>query len=420
MTKRKSLLAFVLLLALAVYCFAAFPVTDDFNRADGAVGGSWLTTTWFTSGNYVAPIILSNQLAGNTTNRNGVLIYNATFTSDQWAQADFIGLGTGKLLLRADASAKNGYDLNVRSGSTSQLQKYAAGSAGFLKNCQIITSGTTVKLSVSGTTLSLLANGSDGCTGGFTDSTYSSGNIGVWLGAASTAPGDIIDNFSADCIPTCGGGTPARRRQPIISSWSLTPKLYAQTSDSVRVYLMPSVTNANGKEPKYMSLLGPDAAGMDYGPEDDYIVASTVTAEQHAALIANADVLAIPQNLDANLTAGAVTTAQNWLEGRNIPADWVTTSLSYRQVLRIVAQMFQFAQRYQAVSNNARLFPAGTTLATTIGKLDATTKANWQNTASSLGYSFAGINNSSTTRQALKTLGQQWGSRPIYLGGVTL
>lgn len=199
-----------------------------------------------------------------------------------------------------------------------------------------------------------------------------------------------------------------------------------------RIYIVPAVESTiNGRlfrNPKYFGgyKVAPDVglenlqwSAMDYGFEPVYMVAADVSVAQHTILSGKADVLSAPTNITANLTAAAVTTVKNFLESINIPAGWVTTLLTYAQVLKIVAGLFQFMQRLHTI-HPTKLFQPGTTLATTFGELPVDTQLAIAEAGNSFGYNTTALTPNTTLRSILKYLADQWGTDPISLGAFNL
>lgn len=162
--------------------------------------------------------------------------------------------------------------------------------------------------------------------------------------------------------------------------------------------------------------LGVNWSLMDYGAENYALVLVDITTEQHDALSANSDVVSIPTNIDSNLTSGAVSVAKTKLEAMNIPADWIDTSYTYRQVLRKIVGLFQFAQRHHA-KFGVKVIEKEQTLETAIGDLSKNTKNNLQKTADSFGWNFSIIKSDWKLRKVLKHLADHWGNDPIHIGG---
>jgi len=197
---------------------------------------------------------------------------------------------------------------------------------------------------------------------------------------------------------------------------------------AIRFYLVPIETvDGNKRGPKYLlwrfteSIAPLDVrwSGMDYGLEPVILVWADVDAVQHTTLSTNVDVISIPANIDATITAGVLPAVKSALEALNVPAGWVTTGHTYRQVLRIVAGLFQFAQRHHGV-HLERLFSGGFDLNTQFNTLPLAVRQRLVATANSLNYDTLDLSGSSTIRQILKNLADQWGSKPIVMGGIEL
>ena len=197
---------------------------------------------------------------------------------------------------------------------------------------------------------------------------------------------------------------------------------------TVRVYVLPMVETLIGaityRAPKYIggrnntTLAGLENlsyACMPYGMQPVCLLIADVTVAQHNLLTANSDVLAAPQNIDNNLNAGAVTTVKNLLESLHIPAGWVTTSHTYRQVLRLVGWLFQFMQRVHGIFPE-KLFAAPNTLATTYGELSPGMQSALLQAAQSFAFDTSGLQSSTTLRVILKNLADQFNDRPLDSG----
>jgi len=187
------------------------------------------------------------------------------------------------------------------------------------------------------------------------------------------------------------------------------------------LYLVPVIgtgTQEDPRSPKYLA----SYACTDYGHQPQMLCAADVDAGTDAALQANSDVTRIPDNLDAQLGAGAVTAVQNALEARNIPAGWVTQALTYRTVLRTLFGMFSLFQRYAAIAQNpnAVIDGATVTLSTQFNQLPLKARQDLQATVASFGLDTSGLTGASTIRQILKAFADQFGQRPFTLGGVAI
>lgn len=192
---------------------------------------------------------------------------------------------------------------------------------------------------------------------------------------------------------------------------------------SFRIYLMPiggAGTRQDPRKPKYASSFdGTGYTMMDYGLEPVCLVeVENISAGAHNIVAANPDVTALP--IDLSQTIGAqLTVVQNTLAGLNIPENWVQAGFSYLQVLRVVVLVFQFMQRLHGLLPNARLFDTGVTLATRINQLPANVRTALNAAATSFGFDTAGLTGTTTLRQALKAMADQFPSIEVNLGDQT-
>jgi hypothetical protein len=178
---------------------------------------------------------------------------------------------------------------------------------------------------------------------------------------------------------------------------------------AVHFYVVPKTTNDIGAiAPKYITALGVSWQAMDYGLENAYLVGADVDAGQHTALSAETDVIAIPLALDNTIAPSALSTVQSTLEGMDIPANWVTTANTYRDVVRITAKVFAFMQRFHARERKV-FFDVGLTLDTQWNQLTQAQKTALQDVAASFDppLDTSTITSTSTLRTILRTVVQQ-------------
>lgn len=190
-----------------------------------------------------------------------------------------------------------------------------------------------------------------------------------------------------------------------------------------RLYIVPKIgagVRSDLYRPKYFAdgTVPPEWSGMDYN--NWYLVGADLSASDHALIAGQSDTTAIPANLSNNLTAGQVATTQAKLEAANIPAQWVSTSLTWLEVVRTVVGIIQLSQRFAGSNGRAGLFSAGISLDSTIGDLSATVRTRLTNAATSMGLDISVITLGTTVRSALRTLGGQLQDRGFVIGGVTI
>ncbi len=178
---------------------------------------------------------------------------------------------------------------------------------------------------------------------------------------------------------------------------------------AVRFYLVPKIFGTEpmrSYRPAYISGFIQVWDAMTMGKEDVYLVGADVTPAEHTTISGNADVIAIPLNLDATLNAGAVTAAQNWMEARSLPSEWITTSHTSRDVLRVIGKICTLMQRFNG-RQRRKFFESGVTLDSQLSDLTQAQRNALLDAATSLGLDTSGATGSTTIRQALRNLCQQ-------------
>lgn len=196
---------------------------------------------------------------------------------------------------------------------------------------------------------------------------------------------------------------------------------------AIRWYLLPLETIDNRRGPKYFKHRG-NPSGldvrwgmMDYGLMPVALLWADVSNAEHTGLIANSDVRHVVQhtNVDNQVGGGAVTAIRDGLEALDIPGNWVQATDTWRQVLRGVMGMFQFAQRVHG-KFGVTLLPDGYSLNTTWSELPQGARTILLETAQELGIDTGGATGATTLRQIYKAFGDAWGERPFFVGGLEL
>jgi len=192
------------------------------------------------------------------------------------------------------------------------------------------------------------------------------------------------------------------------------------------LYLVPVVFDdlGVGRGPQYFRWrfhagnVSADWAMMDYGfLPTGLVYARGLSLADEAFLAAQPDVYQWPDGagLDAPITDPDLPA---FFEALYVPTDWLTPSTSYRALLRMLAGLFQFAGRFGNLSGGAPLFgQPGVTLETNY----RSTPTNWQAwfdaTIASFGYPPPPGN--PRLRSLMKQVGDAWGAKPFYMGGLT-
>lgn len=203
-----------------------------------------------------------------------------------------------------------------------------------------------------------------------------------------------------------------------------------------RLYIVPQVgtgTRTDVFRPKYfMSALDGtgtigvlttlvDFGTVDFGFEGWFVVGGDLSTSDDNLIVGQSDAFALPFDLSPTLTAGQVTNVQTKLEAIGVPAQWVTTSLTWLQVVRIVLHMLSLIQHFAAVHNVAGFtFLQGANLSAALNTLPASVRQDLLTSATDLGLSTTGITGSTTIRAALKALADQMQTRQYNFAGTLI
>jgi hypothetical protein len=197
---------------------------------------------------------------------------------------------------------------------------------------------------------------------------------------------------------------------------------------TIRFYVLPMepIPPSGFRHPKYFAYDPLGVTGItanyslkDYGLVDFCVIVTDISAADHTTLSSNADVLAPPVNIDTTMTQGAVNSAKTFLEGFNIPADWVNAGVTYRSVIRTVTGIFLFMQRVTAILGHGINF-ANVSLSAQWQNFPADIQAALLQAATEFGYSTAQLTGTTTLRAILKFMADAWGATPILFGLATL
>lgn len=172
-------------------------VTDNFNRANGALGSNWSTGPSFS-----APTIVSNAAKGPGGGAWGIAYWNSavnTFSNDQHAVVTATAVVYVGAVVRHQASTSSGYICFAQVGSNSVfIYRMDSGTFTLLSGPGTgitINVGDTIELDVVGSALSCKISGVAYPSINVTDATYTSGQPGIGLNDAAGG-----DNWSAGPI----------------------------------------------------------------------------------------------------------------------------------------------------------------------------------------------------------------------------
>lgn len=194
---------------------------------------------------------------------------------------------------------------------------------------------------------------------------------------------------------------------------------------ALRIYIVPMVTELVGTKfdihPQYIYGLPYIWAAIPYGSDDVCICGvHDISTADHNSLIANSDVFGLPENLDQLMATNAVNVAQTFLENLNIPANWINTSRTYREVVKIVIGIFQFNQIWSGLTNGNTPFKEGMNLSTQYNQMSTIVKKRLRDCFDILNIDRTSLTATSSIREALILFGQEFSNSQIKLAGEIL
>jgi hypothetical protein len=201
----------------------------------------------------------------------------------------------------------------------------------------------------------------------------------------------------------------------------------------IELFLIPMIvvgTNRFGqphKAPKYIhddpNVIGYSA--VRYSRVSEAIVAVEADQTTLNALAGESDVfrMADDSTIDNTINNGQRNSIRNFLEARDIPAQWVNTGDTRREIIRGLAGIFLFAQRVEGRTGEGlkeSFQQAGISLDSTWSSLPQSAKDILTETADSFGWTNPGFTGSTTIREILIFMSQQFEGTPISIGGYDL
>jgi len=190
-------------------------------------------------------------------------------------------------------------------------------------------------------------------------------------------------------------------------------------------YLIPILTVGVWRGPSYFvwkeNPVGIDCqwAMMDYGFSPyALLVATDIEPLGHNWLITQPGVFDFPPDLDTPVDQDI----QAFFEDVHLPTDWLTPATTWRELLRQVAGMFQFNQRYMGIvanetSERHSIFDTAT-LDTRLRQMTVDEQRWFLETVESFGFDPALVNVNSRLRLLVKQAAIYWEGQPFYLGGL--
>jgi len=188
----------------------AVVASDSFTRANETpLASPWVNLVIDT----VSLRLASNHVDSPNYNRDALAYYSATWPNDQYAQAKITvsgsaggGQGAG-VAVRIDGTGANYYRAVIDHAASNNVEVARVVSSSYTalgQRTTAFTDGDTLRLEVSGTTLTVKLNGSQlGAT--FSDSNISSGSAGIFFSSVETSA--TWDDFEGGDVG--GAATPS-------------------------------------------------------------------------------------------------------------------------------------------------------------------------------------------------------------------
>ena len=211
----------------------------------------------------------------------------------------------------------------------------------------------------------------------------------------------------------------------VLGLWAAVPGVTRGQETMQRFYLVPIEQIGNSRGPQYFrwrfNPSGIDCrwAMMDYGfVPSGLVLALDITQTDHDALILNSDVFAFPESL-----AGPVDQdVQTFFEGIHVPTDWLTPATTWIELMRQLAGMFQFNQRYGGIAAEATgelhsIFDSAT-LDTRLRQMTDDEQGWFLATVESFGFDPGLVSDNARLRQLVRMAGDYWEDQPFMMGGV--
>lgn len=195
-----------------------------------------------------------------------------------------------------------------------------------------------------------------------------------------------------------------------------------------RLYVVPIIGGGTSLEdayrPKYVAAAGVPWSWMPADSQGWGLVRTDVTTVQHNQLSAQPDVISFPAALSNTISPVALAEVQASLEALDIPAEWVTTSYTYRDIAEALTGWIQFLQRWSALVDLARkkLFNGTTvTMDTQWGDLPLAVRQYLAGVAQDMNLDTSQVTATTTMRQIARGLWQQLSARVAakILNGLT-
>ncbi len=183
------------------------------------------------------------------------------------------------------------------------------------------------------------------------------------------------------------------------------PKVFGQ--------LYPSSPESRGYRPKYFATES-NWTATDYGSEPIMLVCSDLSEADHAILVAQPDVIPLP-NYEDKFTTPQMNRLNTWCENNGIPSDKFNANMTCAEILRTMIKIWKFHQRMNGLGVE-NIFANNKNQERLIGSLPAQMRQNLQAAIVSFNWDPQYLRNDLTLRDVVKQVADFSEGR-IYFGG---
>ena len=129
----------------------------------------------------------------------------------------------------------------------------------------------------------------------------------------------------------------------------------------------------------------------------------------------NSDVYSFSDNLDETMTQADRGELLDYCELNNVPADWIFAGITVREAVKTITSIMLYFMRVAAIIGYPADPLAGVTLNTQYQNISNPLHDALYQAAMEKGYIW-GSRDNDQLRKIMKEMGEQWGTKPIYLG----
>lgn len=185
------------------------------------------------------------------------------------------------------------------------------------------------------------------------------------------------------------------------------------------IYVCPMIgtgTDSDPNRPKHSDLF-PTWGAIRYSVDDETLAYFDGDQTDLDTVDADSDCenLADVTNIDTGITNGRRGQLLGFLEPKNIPAKWITTGDTPRQIVRGIAGIFLFAQRFEGLHNSS-IKTAGATLTAAWSSLSTTFQNELLAARDDHGWTEPDPTPSTSYEDFLIEAGEMFQNEPIFLG----